>query len=95
MLEDVRPEHVLNPVLREKEIKSLLGAPLLIDSEAIGVVHVGTLAPRKFTQEDVELLQLVADRAALAIERARVHREMQRLDQTFTAELERQGVLAP
>jgi signal transduction histidine kinase len=81
VLEEVRPEDVLNPVLREKEIKSLLGAPLLIDAKAIGVVHVGTLRPRKFTQDDVELLQLVADRAALAIERARVHREMQRLDQ--------------
>ena len=36
----------------------------------IGVLHVGTLAPRVFTDADRDLLQLAADRAALAIERA-------------------------
>jgi serine phosphatase RsbU (regulator of sigma subunit)/anti-sigma regulatory factor (Ser/Thr protein kinase) len=38
----------------------------------IGVLHVGTLSPRIFTEEDHNLLQLAADRAALAIERARL-----------------------
>src|SRR5581483_11448715 len=35
----------------------------------------------EFTEGDVELLQLVAERAALAIEKSRVHQEMVRLDQ--------------
>jgi len=81
VLEDVGHAEVLNPLLRARGIKSLLGAPLLVRGEALGVVHVGTLVPRKFTDADVELLQLVADRAALAIERARVHDEMIRLDE--------------
>jgi len=81
VLEDVRAEDVLDPVLREKGVKSLLGAPLLARGEVIGVLHVGTLRPRKFTNDDVELLQLVADRAAVAIERARLHSELVRLNQ--------------
>ena len=38
----------------------------------IGVLHVGSLTPRVFTDEDAELLQLAADRAATSIERARL-----------------------
>ncbi len=34
----------------------------------IGVLHVGTLTGRVFTSEDVDLLQLAADRAALAVQ---------------------------
>jgi two-component system, OmpR family, sensor histidine kinase MtrB len=45
------------------------------------VLHVGTLHLHDFGDGDVELLQLVAERAALAIEKARVHQEMVRLDQ--------------
>ncbi len=71
-IEDVDHADVLNPILREKGIKSLLGAPLLVGGRVIGVVHVGTLTPRQFTEQEAELLQLVADRAALAIEHGRL-----------------------
>jgi signal transduction histidine kinase len=81
ILPDVDHAHVLNPILREKGIKSLLGVPLVVRDVVIGVLHVGTLTLHDFDDDDVELLQLVAERAALAIEKARVHQEMVRLDQ--------------
>jgi signal transduction histidine kinase len=81
VLEHVDHVNVLNPVLREKGIKSLLGVPLMVGDSVLGVLHVGTLEPRVFTEDDVELLELVAARAALAIEKARVHDELVRLDQ--------------
>jgi GAF domain-containing protein len=81
ILPDVDHADVMNPLLREKGIKSMLGVPLMIGADPIGVLHVGTLVPREFTDADVELLQLVADRVALAIERARLHQETVRLDQ--------------
>src|SRR5205823_6067553 len=71
VLDDVDHADVLNPILREKGIKSLLGVPLLVGGEAIGVLHVGVLQPRAFVADDIELLQFAADRAALAIEHAR------------------------
>ena len=72
ILDDVDHEHVLNPILREKGIKSMAGVPLVVAGQTIGVLHVGTLTPRSFTPADVELLQLAADRAAIAIEHARL-----------------------
>ena len=72
ILDDVDHANVLNPILREKGIKSMLGVPLVVEAEMRGVLHVGSLAPRAFNEGEVELLQLVADRAALAIEHARL-----------------------
>jgi phosphoserine phosphatase RsbU/P len=58
---------VRNPLLVDRGIKSLLGVPLLVGGSVIGVLHVGSLSGRPFLQQDVELLQLAADRAALAL----------------------------
>ena len=71
VLDDVDHADVLNPILREKGIKSMLGVPLLVRGEVIGVLHVGVLKHRAFGDDDVELLQLAAERAALAIDHAR------------------------
>ena len=81
ILPDVETANVWNPILRHKGLKSMLGVPLVARDEVIGVLHVGTLVHREFTPEDVELLQLVAERVALAIERAQLHEETVRLDQ--------------
>src|SRR4029079_14673392 len=34
---------IVNPLLREKGIKSLLGVPLIVEGSVIGVLHVGAL----------------------------------------------------
>jgi GAF domain-containing protein/anti-sigma regulatory factor (Ser/Thr protein kinase) len=69
---DISQFDVVNPLLAQKGIRSLLGVPLLIQGRAIGVLHVGTLTPRTFSDEDRDLLQRVADRAAMAIEHAQL-----------------------
>jgi signal transduction histidine kinase len=52
--------------------KSSMGAPLRIGDTIVGVVVVSAPPPRRFTHEDLKLLILVADRAAPAVERARL-----------------------
>ena len=46
ILDDVDHAHVLNPILREKGIKSMLGVPLVVEGEVRGVFHVGSLRYR-------------------------------------------------
>jgi serine phosphatase RsbU (regulator of sigma subunit) len=60
--------NVVNPILLDAGIRSLIGAPLMAAGEVIGVLHVGTLTEREFTSHDADLLQLAADRAALAVQ---------------------------
>jgi len=69
---DITPVEVVNPLLREKGVRSLLGVPLIVEGMVVGVLHVGSLTQRDFTESDAELLQLVADRVALSIERSRL-----------------------
>jgi anti-sigma regulatory factor (Ser/Thr protein kinase)/putative methionine-R-sulfoxide reductase with GAF domain len=64
---NVATADIVNPILREKGLKSLLGVPLLVEGNVLGVLHVGTLQERAFDDEDEELLQRAGDRAALAI----------------------------
>jgi serine phosphatase RsbU (regulator of sigma subunit)/anti-sigma regulatory factor (Ser/Thr protein kinase) len=69
---DVDHADIMNPILREKGIRSLLGVPLIVEGELIGVLHIGSLRARMFTQRDLAVLELAAARAAPAIERARL-----------------------
>ncbi len=69
---DVDHADIMNPILREKGIRSLLGVPLIVEGELIGVLHIGSLQPRTFDLRDLAILQLAAARAAPAIERARL-----------------------
>ena len=68
ILAEVDHTKVVNPILLDKGIRSLMGAPLRAGGVVIGVLHVGTLSPRAFTSDDSDLLQLAADRAALAVQ---------------------------
>jgi signal transduction histidine kinase len=81
MVIDVDEYPVFNPILRQKHLKTMVGVPLLVRGASLGVLHVGTLASREFTRDEVELLQLVAERVAIAIERAQLHEDLVQLDQ--------------
>jgi PAS domain S-box-containing protein len=59
------------PQLRRAGLRSVAGVPLLAGGRAIGALHVGSEQPRSFGREDVRLLELVADRVAVAIENSR------------------------
>ncbi|HEV3047551.1 MAG TPA: SpoIIE family protein phosphatase [Solirubrobacteraceae bacterium] len=72
VIEDLDHAEVVNPILRQKGIRSMLGVPVHVEGRVIGVMHIGTLAQRFFDEDDVALLQLAADRAALAIDNARL-----------------------
>ena len=71
ILDHVDHSNVLNPILLEKGIRSLIGVPLLVNGAVIGVLHVGSVGSRVFTGDDTALLQMAADRAALAVQSLR------------------------
>ena len=71
ILDHVDHGNVLNPLLLEKGIRSLVGVPLLVHGAVLGVLHVGTVHNRVFTADDAALLQLAADRAATAVQSLR------------------------
>ncbi|MBE2315658.1 SpoIIE family protein phosphatase [Solirubrobacter sp. CPCC 204708] len=54
-------------------VATTLEAPLVVDGQTIGALHVGTLFARSFSSEHEALLRLAADRAATGIQRARLY----------------------
>jgi GAF domain-containing protein/anti-sigma regulatory factor (Ser/Thr protein kinase) len=87
-IEDIDRADIYNPILRQKGIRSLLGVPLLVSGRILGVLHVGSLTPRVFDDDDRELLQLAGDRAAIAIEHAQLFEE-ERADRRRLESLQR------
>ena len=52
--------------------RALLGVPIVLENELIGVIAVGRSVPGPFTDEQVELVKTFADQAAIAIANARL-----------------------
>jgi signal transduction histidine kinase/CheY-like chemotaxis protein len=85
VIEDIAEAEVVNPFLRQEGIRSLLGVPLLVEGRVLGVLDVGSSEPRRFLQNDITLMQLVADRVALAIDRVRIYEAERRARQAAEA----------
>jgi GAF domain-containing protein/anti-sigma regulatory factor (Ser/Thr protein kinase) len=73
VVEDASTIEIFSPFLREQGVVSLAGVPMLADERLVGVLDVGTCRRREFSDDDVLLLQLVASRAALAVQQAVLH----------------------
>jgi putative methionine-R-sulfoxide reductase with GAF domain len=76
IIEDTAQAEVASPLLAHRGLRTLLGVPLVAGGPLIGVLHVGTLFSRRFTDDEVEFLRMAADRIALTA-------------RTLTAEAER------
>jgi signal transduction histidine kinase len=71
------------PVLLDKErlraapggICTLLGLPLAFGGRPIGLLAVGARSARRFTQDEIKLLELAAERAGYAIYNARLYEQ--------------------
>jgi diguanylate cyclase (GGDEF)-like protein len=52
---------------------SIIGIPLKVESEVVGVMNLSRRVTGAFSREELRLLQLLADQAAIAIINARLH----------------------
>lgn len=66
------------PETQETIFQSLLAVPLANQGRVIGAVNVQTRSYHKYGAEEVELLSLIADLAAGALEKAMLYERMQR-----------------
>jgi len=73
VFEDVSIAAQSDPLLRLTGLSSIIRAPLTVERRTLGVLVVGTQFHRHFIQADLDFLQIVADRVAMAIDRARLY----------------------
>jgi|DewCreStandDraft_2_1066082.scaffolds.fasta_scaffold00997_10 signal transduction protein with GAF and PtsI domain len=72
------PRFVYLPETEEYHFKSLLAVPLVTGGKVLGAINVQTTAVHEYTEEEVELLSLIADMASGALEKAMLYDNMRR-----------------
>jgi PAS domain S-box-containing protein len=87
IVHDVNLDDVIDPGLREVGASSLIVVPLLAEGKVTGVIEVGAAPPRRFSQEELRLLELAADRVALTIDHARVFEREHKIAETLQRSL--------
>ncbi len=58
-------------------VRAVVAAPLRVGEQSVGVLWVGDATPNRFAGDDIQLVETLADQAALAIEHARLGRRGQ------------------
>ncbi len=68
-----------------RALRSAVVAPLILREEVLGVLSLEAAQPAVFHENDLELLVAFADQAALAIDNARLHRQVLASEERYRA----------
>ena len=80
----------------EKAFRSLLAVPLNVEAKPIGALNVQTIDLHRFSQEEVEMLSLIADLAAGALAKAQLYdRQKQQLEEMRVLAAVSEAVTSP
>ncbi len=86
---DNAPNHAMfsDRVSRQWGVHAIAGFPLKRQERVIGVFNVTYLSPHKFSTDEIRILNLLADQAAVAIENARLYQQVQAHRERLEAEV--------
>jgi len=70
MVEDVRSDarYVHHELAVKENLTSMVAVPMIVKNKVIGVINVYTKEPHHFAEEEINVLQMVANQAAVAVE---------------------------
>lgn len=70
------PRYMFPSIAEEEGLCSMLAVPMIVKDKVIGVLNIYTTTEYEFTKEEIDVLQTIANQAALAIENARLFEEL-------------------
>ena len=84
-LEDTSLKHTaeLDELIRSRDLRSVMAAPLVGSGGPIGTLTVDSRAPDAFTDDDAELLGALAAQAATAITNARLYEQLEQSERRY------------
>lgn len=74
-LTSVPHDPVIDDILREEQLRSLVGVPLVVGDDVLGVLFGASRQPHSFRPEEISLLTTFAGHAALVLQTARLLQE--------------------
>ena len=74
---DVRAEekYVYRDLAVRENLTSMLSVPMIFKDKAIGIINVYTKTPHHFSQDEIDVLQMVANQAAVSVENTKLMEE--------------------
>ncbi|WP_421657365.1 GAF domain-containing protein [Leptothermofonsia sp. ETS-13] len=96
------PDYTLLPptparltLVHQKDVLSVLSVPIFIRDQFFGGLEIHTTTVhRRFTQDEIDLLQRIADQAAIALYNAQSYERLEQIIQARTRELEEEKLLS-
>ncbi|HEY72315.1 MAG TPA: GAF domain-containing protein [Thermoflexia bacterium] len=73
---DIGKDERVNPAMAQKGARAIIGTPLKVEEETIGVLFLNDSEPHEFSEYEKELLSILASHAAIAIENARLYEQL-------------------
>lgn len=67
----------------DDRLQSWIGAPLLVDHQAIGILTIDNFTPDAYNQDDAHVMQIFAEQAALAINNARLFQSVRQSEERY------------
>jgi serine phosphatase RsbU (regulator of sigma subunit)/PAS domain-containing protein len=86
VIDDLSTKEAVRHWLTDR-MSSLMGVPLVYRGQVRGVIHVATLERRHFSDDEVGVLKLAADRIATALERASLYDSRSAMSQALQQSL--------
>jgi serine/threonine-protein kinase RsbW len=81
IIDDLAGVTLVSPALRDAGHRSVVAVPMISEKRLLGVLHAGSRDLAHFTESDAELLGILADRLAVALDRVRLFEQQRRLAQ--------------
>jgi PAS domain S-box-containing protein len=69
-------------LIADEGLRAFAAVPLRVKDKVLGVLTIASHDARKFSAEDIQLLESIASQIAIAVENARLHQEVQRKDES-------------
>ncbi len=80
ILDDIAQDERVSPVIKEMGIQSMMGVPVQVEGQTIGVLFAGSRESHHFTDRDVSLVNFLVNQASRAIRNAQLYEEITRLN---------------
>jgi hypothetical protein len=75
---EIQHDPAFDALMRREGLVALVGVPLVLGDDVVGVLHGASRQERPFNDEEIALLSAFADHAAVALDNARLYEEKAR-----------------
>jgi PAS domain S-box-containing protein len=80
---DIPADRRFREIMKEDDLKSDIVVPLMAKNEFVGTVNIGSYAPERFTDFDLDLVVRFSNLTSIAIEKSKILDELQDLGEKY------------